>query len=1060
MTAQEGRSGVRGCGLAPAHRLPSDSAVNLLHSAPETDPAPSPLLDATAGATVDRFLRSVRRRQARAVALETVLLSTACLGFGAALATALARAWPRGVRWVLGVALLGAVAMVAERIWRHWTRAAGNPFRTARLVAARVPGVSLDLLAALELRRAMAHDPSFSTDLALAHLRAVDERTAQLDAHAVVDQGAVRRAGLLAVGALATLGLVCGLWPDRVRTLLLALRPAASSGAQGAREPVTGELEVVYQYPAYTGLAPRSVTSAGDLAGPRGTVVQLRTRADRTVTGAHLLLNTGAAVPLRVEHGRDLSGSLVLQTSGTYAMVFTGRAERELARGPDFPLTVEPDAPPAVTVLLPGAELEVDPEQEVLLRWEASDDYGLSDVALVWTGPDGQAHRQKLAHDDGRKSSGQYRWPLSAMKLAAGDRVSYAVEALDNDAVDGPQKGSSRPQTLVVYSAAEHRREALRRAAELWERLLGHLATRMEGPDRDRQKSQDKVRAQEPVDASGMVLASDTVSTARTLARERDRNEALVAALEHVGQDVAARVRATSESRKLWLRLAGRRTELDMDGRLTRVAQEEISALEKDALYLESLLDQQRLEELRELASQMARDQRELAKLIEQFQSTRDPGLQEKILRQVSALRKRMDELARRMGELQKSIRDEHFNVEAMRELAKQQDMQGGLDEIEKLLREGKTEEALAKLQQLQAQMSELQKGLDEAAGGMGSRANPELVKRYREFSEALKSTTAEQKQLAEQTKAVRDRYREQMRQRMKQAAEGLKETLQRKADQVAQDYQRVGPSDLSPRADGPLEQAKSELENLKSALKSEDFDLAAEAAQRAVRQSEELSRAGEQQRALDEAYQNPPDVREKSRKLAQRLEKDADTVRDIRKKLDQLFPPLSSQLGPADRQKLQELSAGQRKLGQRAQDLQQKMRQLEQMAPLFGEQGEEALQQISDRMAGATERLEGKDPQRGYGEQKAALDSLEQLQQSMQQSQRGGGKGGLPLPLLAGGEQEGGDELSRQKVEVPDADPNGAPREFRKDLLDAMKQGTPERYRDQVKQYYEELVK
>ncbi len=109
----------------------------------------------------------------------------------------------------------------------------------------------------------------------------------------------------------------------------------------------------------------------------------------------------------------------------------------------------------------------------------------------------------------------------------------------------------------------------------------------------------------------------------------------------------------------------------------------------------------------------------------------------------------------------------------------------------------------------------------------------------------------------------------------------------------MAQDYQKVGPNDLSPRADQPLEQARSELDNLRSALKSEDFDLAAESAQRAARQAEELSRAGDQQRALDEAYQNPPEVREKSRKLAQRLEKDAETMREIRKKLDQLFPPL-----------------------------------------------------------------------------------------------------------------------------------------------------------------------
>jgi hypothetical protein len=224
-------------------------------------------------------------------------------------------------------------------------------------------------------------------------------------------------------------------------------------------------------------------------------VVQLRTRADRTVTEAQLVLNSGAVVPLRVEHGRDLSGSLVLQSTSTYAVVFTGRSGHEVARGPDFPLTVEPDSPPQVSILLPGSELEVDPEQEVLLRWEASDDYGLSDVALVWTGADGQSHRQKLAHDDGRKSFGQYRWPLATLKLAAGDRVTYAVETLDNDAVDGPQKSTSRQQTLVVYSAAEHRREACvgRRALGAPARTPRHAHG---GPDRDPRKTDDKVRAQ------------------------------------------------------------------------------------------------------------------------------------------------------------------------------------------------------------------------------------------------------------------------------------------------------------------------------------------------------------------------------------------------------------------------------------------------------------------------------------------------------------------------------------------------------------------------------------
>ena len=63
-------------------------------------------------------------------------------------------------------------------------------------------------------------------------------------------------------------------------------------------------------------------------------------------------------------------------------------------------------------------------------------------------------------------------------------------------------------------------------------------------------------------------------------------------------------------------------------------------------------------------------------------------------------------------------------------------------------------------------------------------------------------------------------------------------------------------------------------------------------------------------------------------------------------------------------------------------------------------------------------------------------------------------------MPMFAGSQNEGGNDISQQKVEIPEADPGTAFQDFRKDLLDAMKQGTPERYREQVKSYYEELVK
>ena len=93
---------------------------------------------------------------------------------------------------------------------------------------------------------------------------------------------------------------------------------------------------------------------------------------------------------------------------------------------------------------------------------------------------------------------------------------------------------------------------------------------------------------------------------------------------------------------------------------------------------------------------------------------------------------------------------------------------------------------------------------------------------------------------------------------------------------------------------------------------------------------------------------------------------------------------------------------------------------------------------------------MEGKDPGRGYGEQQGALEGLEQLQQQMQQSQAAAARRGLPHADARRRPQEGGNEpAAGEKVEIPDEDPFQAPREFRKDLMDAMKQGAPERTRN-----------
>jgi hypothetical protein len=1013
---------------------------------------------------VEALLSAVRTRQRRHLWAQGGLLGGATASVLLAAGGFLGLVAPRLGGSVLWLALPVGVAVAC--VFGLWLarRRVGDDARTARLVGLRRPELSLDVLAAVELQREHgAEDGGWSPELAGAFLQQMDTRVRTVDVRSVVDGRPLRRAALASGGVLLALAVLMALWGGRWAAGMARIRELAKSPqAQALVEPITGDIELTYRYPAYTGLAQRTVPGTnGEVSAPAGTEVVLKTRSDRPVERAEVVVN-GQALPLTVTGNRDLEGAFIAKQTGHYHFVFYGARDKQLARGPDIALNVEADKAPQVTLMTPAVELEVDPGEKVTLKYEATDDYGLSGLSLVFRTPGTQKEtRVPLPKEDGRRNRATYTWDLGTLEVDPGDRITYYVEAQDNDAVEGPKKGVSRTQVLRIYSAAEHRRAALQKAELLWGRMVDHLADRLEGPDRAKQKDPQAIAAAASVDTSGQQLVTDMRTLARELSRERDVPTELVSALSHISESLGSHINGTADFRRLYLRTQRARGEdWGTSNRLTSTVNEEIDELEKDILYLESLLDRQKLEALQELAKQLANERRELANLVEQYKNNPDEQARQAVMEQIQQLKQRINELMQRMAEMRKGIRDEHLNAEALQEMMKEQDLQGALDEVEKLMREGKTDEALAKLQELGMQMDEMLQNLDQQGDSFGSEQYPELTEKFGKFMQELQSTVQEQQKVADQTRALRDQARSQNRERLAEKGKALKDDLMRKVKQAQESYQKLQPEQLNSRAARPLEEAQSELQNVENALKVNDFDLAAEAAARAEDAARQLSMMGEQQRQLDEMFGNPPEVRQQSAELAQRLERDARGVEEVNRQLQSLFPPPGSQLSQQERQQLQQLAQQQGQLEQRAQGLRQQMEEMQQMAPLFGDEAMQRMEGVGQRMGEAAQRMQGKDPGRGYGEQQAALEGLRQFQRQMQEGQRGGG-GGLPLPMGSGSRrQEGNGRDPRNQVELPDEDAFQAPKEFRKDLLDAMKQGAPEKYREQVKRYYEELVK
>lgn len=1012
-----------------------------------------------------RLLDAVRARQARNLWLQGVLFGVAGATCVALLGAAMGSFSPPAGRLLLQAApVLGVGVVLLFGLWRG-RQLVGDAQATARLVAERVPQLRSDALASVELAQALSQGaPPFSAQLAQAFLAQVDAGAGQVDLGRVVDGRDVRAAAWV-LAAVVGLGLAAlGLKGEQLRAGVAAALAEKPAAALARRTPITGDVELTYRYPAYTGLVPRTVTgTTGEISAPAGTEVGFKARADRDLEAAVLVVN-GARVPLQ-RSGRELSGTLQLKEPGQYHVAFLDGQALDL-EGPDLPIRIEVDAVPEVKLLAPEQTVELDPDQSTLrLKYEASDDYGLAALELVYRLPDGKEARVALGVDDGRTTRGEYSWEVGGLQLAPGQEASYFVEARDTNTVAGPQTGVSRTHTVKVYSAAEHRREAVAKAEALWEGLVLHLADRMEGGDRDPTATLDALVRNAAIDERADTLAGQMKGLAEELLEQRDAPVELAAALSNVSSGLSKDGRFVRDVRRVVgrLSLSGSEFLRDARRRLSIAAAQDVKSSEQNVLYLEALLDRQKLQALKDLADQLKQERRELSKLLETLKGATEEDKKAALLKQASALRERIQELMQRMAELSKGIRDEHLNEEALAELAEQENLGAQLDDIEKLVREGKTEEAMAKLQELGMQMDQMLEGIDKAAQESDAQANPELAEKFKDFTEALERTVKEQEKVAQETKELRDRYRGQLKDRVSKQGDSLKGELLRKTAELKEAFKKLDPESLGSRAGEAQNDGLQQLDGLEGALQSDDYSLAAEAAQRLEQRAQELEGVAAELRRRDELFQRQPEARKASRELAERTKKSADTAAEISQKLQNLFPPSGSMLSERDRQKLKELSGAQQGLEQRTEQLQQMMDGIGELAPVFNDDAKRQLDQAGQKMDQAGQRLEGRDVGRATGEQQAALEGLKGLQQQLQQQmQQGGGKGGgLPMPMLAQGNGKGnGRGKNSEKVEIPDEDPNGAPLNFRKDVMDAMKQGGPERYKDQVKRYYEELVK
>ena len=940
-----------------------------------------------------------------------------------------------GIVVLVGGALVGFVGGVVlpRRRWR-------DDVQVARLVGVEATHVASGLLSTVELERELgAGQPGFSPDLAAAHAGEVAARLSTLDLAVLISPRPLRRATRALLGAAALNVAAAALFPAALALgwrRIVAARVLPDGGPVLVDEPLVGDITLSLEFPAYLKRAPLVVpAAAGDLTAPRGTKVNLETTALRPFARARLVwLGEGgvapAAIPL-VAAGKQVTGAFSVDRAGSYRFELEPESGETVAEATPHRVEVEPDRAPRVELVAPADELEVGARRRLELMYSVEDDHGISELALVWRSASGREQRKVLAPPKAgaRTAQARFVWDLADVPLEPGARIAYHLEAKDNDDVSGPNVGASKTFTLRVFSPREKHQQLVEDLARLADATLAALADRLELPadlpiEAHRAAAEATARIVGGLGELTDATKKDPLGQAKLAADLEEMRGRLAKLIGDEGPLLGERGQPASKERRA-----------AMNGRF-------VPELERDVLALRDWLERQRLEQALAITDEIKRSREKIASLLDDLARTNSPEARAELERELRALESRIAELEHELGKLGGDTVDRFVNREALED----QRSAGCVAEVRAKVAAGDLEGAKAALAKCSKELDQRSAALEQGLGELRGEKFSEEEKARAELMKEVSALEEDQGEVARATDRLLERYKKEAAEAAKGQAREARERAKKLLDKAKRRLEDVPERGLSDFGKEERAHLRKRLEDTGRMLDEGD---AAEALAMARQAQQSLDTMSAE--IADDLSDGEPSS-DQTEEAGEALGKARAPVKELIGELESAVPKVDEVMDQADQQALRELQRRQGGLEQRTKRLMEQLEKGGKGKSLPGRAGQaasEGLGQAAEQMGRASGRFGAKDPLGARDEASGAAEKLAQLRKGMNQASR---------PTTVSGEGGGRDD---EPIKIPGRDDFKPPEEFREDILDAMKkERAPEAYREQVKRYYEELVK
>jgi hypothetical protein len=888
------------------------------------------------------------------------------------------------------------------------------------LVAAGQPSLLSPLQSAYELQAERA----FSRELVVAQrirvLHALDASPARkFIPWRWVVQPALAAALLLAVIAWWSLDI------DRVAAGGYALLHAQLGEIEGVRTShVVAHTGAELLFPDYMERPNERADDADRLIVPRGTAVEY------TITpigsAARVVLELPGRHVQADRAGDQFVASFVADTDGPLEIhIESARGERRVdhrARS----IQVQVDEPPQVIIVAPEEDVVVEAPQPIVLKHDATDDYGVQELTLIIKLPSGEHLRRSiLTPSEGRQFqiTGESVLHLDEFSLAPADAVTVWLEAKDGNRIDGPGIGRSAVRTLTLASEITRRRDRIVELEKLLDALLVTLAVRLEEP----------------------------LPKGFREARQR-RNEVVVAyngvksLLANVGDHRGPRTIPLLLDMKKRLERAHQREQPAYHGNAKASARERldraiVSELEKDVLIVADLISEARLNDAAEIAREMQQLRSELASLISELRRGQTPELQRALTAALDRAERRLEALRQQLREAMRYVPGEFVNRQS-RQASKSTD---ALQSVREALARGDLDAAEAALNKLDQTIDAMTQALAQSEDSLVEARFGPRERALMKATDTIRDLELEQQRLADKTRRVGEKALERAAGEQKSLASEIRGEIEKIAKEVSELLGGVNDEALGPYESGLKGRAAERLDDFEKALGGGDLGEALSMADRLARAANALAKDLELSATMFRGQGG------KTADAAAQARQAAARAQDLRDAAQGAVPDVGGALTERERQQLGKQSERQGKAQEATHQLARRLREEVGGVPV-SEEAAEQLEAIERPMQRAAQALGEGNPLEANKQQEAAADQLRRLRQHLESQSKN--------PVGGGGKERSKGARANERVVIPTLRSKADEIAWRRRVLDAMNGAPPEGYQQAVDDYYERLLR